>query len=77
MKRRPLSRWFPLILALTSVALPHPSLFAEEKPLRQIIDAEVRTAWQREKITPAGRADDAAFLRRIYLDLVGTIPTPR
>ncbi|MGH7224961.1 MAG: DUF1549 and DUF1553 domain-containing protein, partial [Gemmataceae bacterium] len=75
MKRLPLPRWFPLILALAGVALPRPSLFAEEKPLRQIIDAEVRAAWQREKITPVGRAGDAAFLRRIYLDLVGTIPS--
>src|SRR5579862_4475155 len=46
-----------------------------EPPLRQVIDTEVRAAWQREKITPAGRADDATFIRRIYLDLVGTIPT--
>ncbi len=48
---------------------------AEDKPLRQMIDAEVRAGWQREKATPAPRADDAAFLRRVYLDLVGTIPT--
>jgi hypothetical protein len=48
---------------------------AQEKPLRQIIDAEVRAAWQREKITPVGRCDDAVFLRRIYLDLVGTVPS--
>jgi hypothetical protein len=40
-----------------------------------VIDAEVQAAWQREKVTPAGRADDASFLRRVYLDLVGTIPT--
>jgi hypothetical protein len=47
----------------------------DERPLRATIDAEIRAAWQREKITPAGRADAAAFLRRIYLDLAGTIPT--
>lgn len=48
---------------------------AGEKPLRQVIDAEISAAWQREKITPAGRCDDAAFLRRVFLDLVGTVPT--
>jgi hypothetical protein len=48
---------------------------ADETPLRQIINAEVRAAWEKEKITPAGPADDAAFLRRIHLDLCGTIPT--
>ena len=46
-----------------------------ETPLREVIDAEIKAVWQREKISPAGRADDAAFLRRIHLDLVGTIPT--
>jgi hypothetical protein len=55
-------------------ALFTPGLSAQEKPLRQQIDAAVRAAWQREKLTPAGRADDATFLRRIYLDLLGTIP---
>src|SRR5262245_34315120 len=48
---------------------------AEEKPLQQVIDAEITAAWQREKIKPAGRADDATFLRRVTLDLVGTVPT--
>lgn len=48
---------------------------AAEKPLRQAIDAEIQAAWQREQITPAGKADDATFLRRLYLDLVGTVPT--
>src|SRR6516164_9738642 len=46
-----------------------------ETPLRQVIDAEVKAVWEREKITPAGRADDGTFLRRLYLDLVGTVPT--
>src|SRR5262249_854203 len=49
---------------------------AGDPPLRSVIDAEVRAAWQREKITPAAPADDAAFLRRVSIDLVGTIPTP-
>jgi hypothetical protein len=59
------------ILAALTLALP---VWAE-MPLRQVIDKEVKAGWQRKKITPAGRADDAAFLRRIYIDLVGTIPT--
>ncbi len=64
-------------LLLCSVVLPvfALTLRADDKPLRQIIDAEVKGAWQREKITPAPKADDAAFLRRVYIDLIGTIPT--
>src|SRR5262245_59514456 len=63
-----------MILALLGMASPSLSLRAQEKPLRQVIDAEVRAAWKREKVTPVGRADDALFLRRVHLDLVGTIP---
>jgi hypothetical protein len=61
----------PILMVLGSVGVSA----ADEKPLRQLIDAEMQKAWQREKITPAGRCDDATFLRRIYLDLVGTVPT--
>ena len=59
------------ILAALALALP----VRAETPLRQVIDAEMKAVWQREKITPAGRADDTTFLRCIYIDLVGTIPT--
>jgi hypothetical protein len=69
-RRRPWSRVLVALCGLVPCAAR-----AEEKPLRQVIDAEVRAAWKREKVTPAKVADDATFLRRVYLDLVGTIPT--
>lgn len=47
----------------------------EERPLRQVIDAEVQAAWEREKVAPGKPASDAEFLRRAYLDLAGSIPT--
>ena len=40
------------------------------------IDAALREAWQKQALTPAPRADDATFVRRAYVDIVGTIPTP-
>jgi hypothetical protein len=62
---------FPVcILTMLAAALPARA----ETLLRQVIDTEVKAVWQREKITPAGRCDDAAFIRRTYLDLAGTIP---
>src|SRR4029453_18907300 len=64
--------WAPV--ALLGLMLSPNGVRAEDRPLRQVIDAEVRAAWQGEGLTPAGRADDPAFLRRVYLDLVGTIP---
>ena len=73
-RRRP-SRGWPFLL-LSAVLLPAaPLVHAGERPLRQVIDAEVKAAWQRQKLTAAGRCDDAAFLRRAFLDLVGTVPT--
>jgi hypothetical protein len=61
-------------VAFAILLLSSAPAFAEE-PLRAVIDREVRAAWQREKIEPAPRSTDSAFLRRIYLDLIGTVPT--
>jgi hypothetical protein len=52
-----------------------PAPVRSEEPLRAVIDAELRAAWTREGVTPAPRSSDPAFLRRVYLDLVGTVPT--
>lgn len=57
------------------LALAAPTISAQEKSLRHTIDANIEAAWAKEKIKPAGLADDAEFLRRIYIDLVGTIPS--
>lgn len=42
--------------------------------LRDVIDREVEAVWTREKIKPSPPADDAEFLRRVYLDLAGSVP---
>jgi hypothetical protein len=46
-----------------------------DRPLRQVVDAEVKASWARQNITPASRSADSTFLRRVYLDLVGVIPS--
>ncbi len=39
------------------------------------IDAFLEEGWRNQRIQPAKTADDASWLRRIHLDLVGRIPT--
>src|SRR5262245_28528400 len=52
-----------------------PAVHAEDRPLRDIIDAEIAAGWEQAKVTPAQPAGDAEFLRRVCLDLTGVIPT--
>lgn len=41
------------------------------------IDRYLRSKWRQKRIQPARPADDYEFLRRVYLDLTGTVPSPR
>lgn len=38
------------------------------------IDKILADSWKANQVTPALRADDAEFMRRVYLDIVGRIP---
>ncbi|MBS2016092.1 MAG: DUF1549 domain-containing protein [Deltaproteobacteria bacterium] len=56
-----------------------PSTKKEVAPLAgtvEGIDAALRAAWKEKGLVPARRADDATFVRRVYVDIVGTIPPP-
>ena len=44
------------------------------KPLVDFINERIRQGWQDNVITPSEPADDAEWLRRVHLDLVGHIP---
>ncbi|QOV90588.1 DUF1549 and DUF1553 domain-containing protein [Humisphaera borealis] len=43
---------------------------------RNYIDQAVLSELQRQRVPPSPLADDAQFLRRIHLDLIGRLPTP-
>ncbi|HWE38932.1 MAG TPA: DUF1549 and DUF1553 domain-containing protein [Isosphaeraceae bacterium] len=47
----------------------------DAKALARSIDAYFRARWDAAHVRPAAPADDAEYLRRVYLDLVGKIPT--
>ncbi|MEZ6141211.1 MAG: DUF1553 domain-containing protein [Zavarzinella sp.] len=65
-------RIIPWMLAVT---FPAVAWTATPLELAKKIDDHLKARWALERITPAQLVDDDAFLRRIYLDLVGRIPT--
>ncbi|MBI3855047.1 MAG: DUF1549 domain-containing protein [Planctomycetes bacterium] len=46
----------------------------DEPSLRSVIDRDIEAHLQRLGVSPAPLADDATFLRRVMLDLAGSIP---
>ncbi len=48
---------------------------SDARALAGQIDRLLAAKWAEAKVQPARPADDAEFLRRVYLDLVGMIPT--
>ncbi len=47
------------------------------KALSKRIDAHLAKTWEKAKVTPAPKADDHVFFRRLNLDLLGHIPELR
>jgi hypothetical protein len=68
------------VIAVCHVAIPLPGSVPAELyaalPRQNFIDEHVRTKLQSLGITPSAPSDDAKFLRRVYLDIIGRLPTP-
>lgn len=59
------------------VAAFQPVLRADsDEDVVRFINEKVRVAWESHEVRPSSRADDAEWVRRVYLDLAGRIPTP-
>jgi hypothetical protein len=59
-----------------SARLPHTGAGPRIKTPRQLIDQYLFAAMERDRIPHAPLTNDYEFCRRLYLDLVGRIPTP-
>ena len=71
-----LARYEGSYIATTLTVMGDRSGFAWKEPESwSEIDRLAAGKWKRMKIEPSGLADDATFLRRVYLDLTGLPPT--
>src|SRR5262245_21485362 len=72
-------RWLTRILAVLVVVATTGRASRAGEPdaaeLPALIDRQIDTRLGAEGVRPADPADDAEFLRRVYLDLHGVIPT--
>ncbi|MBM3983804.1 MAG: DUF1549 domain-containing protein, partial [Planctomycetes bacterium] len=65
-----------LAVGVTANTTTGAELLPADRPVPDVIDHYVDQKLQGAKVTPAPQADDATFVRRLYLDLAGRIPTP-
>ncbi len=64
-------------ILVTALDLSVQAAAPDARDLAQRIDHHLAQRWKTDKVEPAPLADDAEFLRRVYLDLTGRIPSPR
>ncbi|MFL5339242.1 MAG: DUF1549 and DUF1553 domain-containing protein, partial [Gemmataceae bacterium] len=58
------------------VPIPKPLAASQARPRSNFIDQHVDRKLAKLNIAASGVCDDAEFLRRAYLDVIGTLPTP-
>ena len=71
--------WWPGLLGVLLLAAPAaaatPDRYRGAGELAARVDRLMDEAWKKGNVTPARVADDAEWLRRVYLDLAGRIPS--
>ena len=73
------------IVAVSRMVVPYAALSADKSPdkaasgfaPKNYVDRLVLEKWNKLGLSPSPSASDAVFLRRAYLDAIGTLPTPK
>lgn len=68
------------IAAMSTVPLPEKKEVAKAvafSSITEAVDESLAEVWRAKRITPAPEVDDATWCRRVYLDLVGRIPSEK
>ncbi len=64
--------WMPLVPKATARDIEPPD---QNLPTAEFIDAQIQQGWDDNEITPSGAATDEEWIRRVYLDVAGRIPS--
>ena len=76
-----ISVWYSGQIALARITSPWPSVIPDEvfarTPKRNVIDKRVIEQLRRLNLKPSRPSSDSEFIRRVYLDVVGMLPTPQ
>ncbi|HZL87260.1 MAG TPA: DUF1549 domain-containing protein [Pirellulaceae bacterium] len=71
--------WYLNYSAMAFMTVPYPNAVMPESlaqlPRRNLLDDEINAKLAALNLPPSPPADDATFLRRAYLDTIGTLPT--
>ncbi|MCA9120529.1 MAG: DUF1553 domain-containing protein [Planctomycetaceae bacterium] len=74
-----ISAWFASKIVIARVTAPYANDVADEiyekTPQRNFIDELVTKQLRRLNLPPSPPASDAEFIRRVYIDTIGTLPT--
>lgn len=70
--------WFSSRIVIAAITVPFPNSIAPEvyttAPQRNLIDQHVLQQLQRLNLAPSPRCSDDVFIRRAFLDTIGTLP---
>ena len=71
--------WFSSRIVIATITVPWPNTIPSEvyttAPRRNFIDEIVLDQLQQLQLRPAPRCSDEVFIRRVFLDTIGTLPT--